>query len=111
MLDLALAAELTPLYHYVIVRNDLPLGVLAAQVVHAAGESSLRDIPPDTHAVVLAVSSEQELQQLEQDLLYNRIQHKAIREPDQGNELMAIGIVPIEKKYVKKVLSKYPLLK
>jgi len=43
--------------HYVVVRQDLPLGVLCAQVVHAAGESSDR-VPTGTHAVVLSVPDE-----------------------------------------------------
>jgi hypothetical protein len=28
-----------PLTHYIVVRRDLPFGVLAAQIAHAAGES------------------------------------------------------------------------
>jgi len=33
------------LWHICIVRRDLPRGVLAAQLIHAAGESSLGRIP------------------------------------------------------------------
>ena len=28
-----------PLTHYIVVRRDLPFGILAAQIAHAAGES------------------------------------------------------------------------
>lgn len=42
----------------------LPRGLLAAQVVHAAGESSPGDLPEGTHAVVLAAEDQQHLRVL-----------------------------------------------
>lgn len=100
------------LYHYVIVRADLPHGVQIAQTIHAAGESSPGKLPPNTHAVALHSSDESELLDLEQLLSYEGISFVAIREPDQNNELMAIGIVPqIRTKHLRKLLSRFSLVK
>ena len=84
------------LHHYVIVRNDLPRGVLAAQVIHAAGESSDR-VPKGTHAVCLSARNEGELARVEERLIQGDVPHVAVREPDApwDNALMAIGIVPM----------------
>lgn len=79
------------------MRADLPRGVLAAQVVHAAGESSPGALPPNTTAVVLSVRSEAHLERIEARLVAGGVAHRAIREPDapwQG-ALMAIGICPV----------------
>jgi peptidyl-tRNA hydrolase len=80
----------------VIVRADLPLGVLAAQIVHAAGESG--PAVSGTHAVALAVASELDLERVEQQLREAGIPHAAIREPDipWANAIMAIGIPPTD---------------
>lgn len=95
------------LTHYVIVRRDLPLGSLAAQIVHAAGESSLGpDLPPDTRAVVLAAKNELHLVKIEYELIQHGIPHRAIREPDQNDELMAIGIVPVADRSIVKPVTK-----
>ena len=82
--------------HYVVVRADLPPGFLAAQIVHAAGESSPGNIGPGTNAVVLAATRE-ELGALEQRLVESGIAHVAVREPDEpwGGALTAIGLVPV----------------
>lgn len=87
---------------------------MAAQLVHAAGESSPGNLSEGTHAVVLGVHSEEELLVLEQKLLEFRVEYKAIREPDAGwnNQLMSIGISPTVKTPVlKKLLSQLPLLR
>ena len=68
-------------------------------------------MPPGTIAVALSIKNEIELLQLEQLLINNMIPHKAIREPDQNNELMAIGVVPCEKQYVKKFLGRLKLVR
>jgi len=85
-----------PTTHYVVVREDLPRGVLAAQIVHAAGESSPGDLPDDTRAVVLAARNESHLADLESQMIRDGIPHRAIREPDPpwGGQLMAVGVVP-----------------
>ena len=89
-------AELGFFTHYVIVRADLPLGVIVAQTIHAAGESSPGPgLPTGTRAVALAARNERHLATLEQELIGLDIPHRAIREPDRFNELMAIGIFPV----------------
>lgn len=103
-----------PLTHYCILRQDLPLGTLAAQLIHAAGESSKGDLPPNTYAVALAAKSEEHLAFLEDKLRRLSIPHVAIREPDApwNGALMAIGIQPLaDRKQLKKVTSSLPLLK
>ena len=102
------------LTHYCIVRKDLPIGVVCAQLCHAAGESSPGNLPPNTRAVVLAARSENELERLSVRLSKNNINHMAIREPDSpwNGALMAIGIVPVlDRKPVRKLLSQLPLFR
>lgn len=84
------------MYHYVIVRADLPLGVQLAQTIHAAGESSPGSLPPHTHAIALHAATEAELIELEMRLGENGFKFNSIREPDEpwNGQLMAIGIEP-----------------
>ena len=103
-----------PLTHYCILRGDLPRGVLAAQLIHAAGESSPGDLPKNTFAVALSAKSESHLGFIEQKLQRLNIPHHAIREPDEPwcGALMAIGIPPVEdRELIKKATSSLPLLK
>lgn len=102
------------MYHYVIVRKDIPIGAQLAQTVHAAGESALFKVPPDTHAIVLAAKSEEQLREIESKLLENSIPHRSIIEidPPYENQLMAIGLIPSRKtSSIKKVLSQLPLVR
>lgn len=103
------------LHHFVIVRDDLPLGTLAAQVVHAAGESSEGCVPSGTHAVALAVSSEEALEHVEQKLVDLDVPHTSIREPDVpwDGALMAIGIRPMPQSNpnLRQAVGSLPLLK
>ena len=71
--------------------------MLAAQLIHAAGNSTLLALPPDTRAVALAARDEAHLRFIEAKLRHAGIDHRAIREPDPPwcGALMAIGIVPI----------------
>lgn len=105
---------MTSLYHYCVTRDDLPKGVVAAQLVHAAGESN----PEGQHsyAVVLSVSSEDRLIDIEKKLCEAEILHKAVREPDApyNGELMAIGINPLlrsENRDFRRIVSGIKLLK
>jgi len=123
-----------PLTHYVVVRSDLPLGFLAAQVVHAAGESSPGNIPEGTHAVVLSVPNEDALWDVHSDLIQSgpippgvrsgtwNGSHTLIVEPDaprgreatwgSDGELTAIGIAPTKDRAAyAKALGRLPLLK
>jgi len=103
------------LTHYCLVRQDLPLGDLAAQLIHAAGESSgPGDLPDGTFAVALAAKSHAHLEHLERKLVRLAIPHHSIREPDApwNGELMAIGILPVDdRELVKPVTGGLRLLK
>lgn len=99
-----------PLVHYCLIREDLPPGVAAAQLVHAAGESfyyygtSDKWAPSDvsgTIAVVLGVADEAALLAVEARLQAADadVPFIAIREPDApwNGQLMSIGMVPAAK--------------
>ena len=99
--------------HYVVVRSDLPIGFLAAQIVHAAGESAHDTVPPNTNAVVLAVQDENTLALLERQLKERCVPHVAVREPDApwNGALTAIGFVPVQNRdKVRPFLRNLPLL-
>ena len=91
----------------------MPLGAQLAQVTHAAGESArlAPDLPPDTHAVVLHARDEVELLKLEARRARAGIPARSIREPDApyNNQLMAIGISPMDRNRLRKLLSSLPL--
>ncbi len=101
------------LYHYVIVREDLPRGVQFAQTVHAAGESCEGPLPVGTYAVALGVKDEQHLLAKASLLWDAEVPHTVIYEPDPPyyNEAMAIGIWPTsDRTSIRKVTSDLPLL-
>ena len=102
------------LHHYCIMRRDLPMGVFAAQLIHAAGESNPEGI--HSYAVALWVDDEEELAAKEARLLEHDIPHVAVREPDApwDNQLMAIGVCPIDRstnKQLRKIVAGLPLIK
>ncbi|MFH1466459.1 MAG: hypothetical protein ABIO70_18895, partial [Pseudomonadota bacterium] len=74
-----------------------PRGVLAAQLIHAAGESRSGALPPGTHAVVLAARDEVHLEAIARRLAFDGLAHVQIREPDPPylGALMAIGLHPL----------------
>ncbi|MBL4849738.1 MAG: hypothetical protein JKY65_29770 [Planctomycetes bacterium] len=95
------------------MRDDLPLGVLAAQLVHAAGESAPGDLLAGTRAVVLAVSDEGGLLRVAERLEERRISHVCIREPDAPwhGQAMAIGLAPLwNRRPARRVLGRLRLL-
>ena len=96
-----------------IVRRDLPLGVLAAQLVHAAGESSPGTLDAGTFAVVLAVPDEAALIREARRLGAAGVVYKAIREPDGpwNNALMALGLSPAPRSHLRRHLANLPLLR
>lgn len=96
-----------------IVREDLPKGLQAAQIVHAAGESSPGCLPEGTYAVVLAVPDEDTLMAVAARLLRERVPFTPVFEPDlpYKGALMAIGVRPARKEALKRHLSSLPLLK
>lgn len=102
-----------PLTQYIIVRKDLPLGTIAAQVAHAAGSSSDRH-PEGTYVVVLAAESEDHLQRIGERISEAGIQNTPVFEvdPPYANSLMAIGLNLVrDRSAVRSVLSSLPLLK
>ena len=82
-------------------------------LIHAAGESSTGNLPPNTYAIALALPNERALRRFARRLGENGIVHRGIYEPDAPyhGQLMAIGIYPDRKSKLRKLLSKLPLLK
>jgi len=111
--DSADRRELNPVTHYVIVRKDLSKGVQAAQIVHAAGESSPGNLAEGTYAVVLEVPDESALRAVKARLSLAQVALVAIYEPDAPHHgaLMALGLVPVRKEVVRRFLSSLRLLR
>ena len=101
-----------PKTHYVVVREDLPKGVLAAHVAHAAGESG--PAPPGSIAVVLGVPNEAELLAIAERLEACDVPFTLIREnagPFDG-EATAIGVKPThDRKTVGRAVSSLRLVR
>jgi Peptidyl-tRNA hydrolase PTH2 len=87
--------------------------MLAAQVVHAAGESSPGNLPEGTFAVVLAVPNEEALQREAKRLKAAGVQFTKITEPDwpHNGALMALGLKPARKEEIKRHVANLPLLR
>ncbi len=87
------------------------MGVAAAQLVHAAGESSPGLLPPGTFAVVLSVAGERELVMLADRLRAGGVGFTAVFEsdPPHSNQLMAIGVRPGRRSKLRKFFSSVPL--
>ena len=93
----------------------------AAQIVHAAGESSPGDLPEGTHAVVLAVDDEAHLLHVAEQLHWAEIPYKLIVEPDlplhpdrplEDGQGTALGLLPTtDRRAVARVLGRLPLLR
>lgn len=98
--------------HYCLIRADLPLGVMGAQLIHASRRSSQGvSFDDSTRAVALVVPSELQLLSIERKLIAKKIPHVAVREPDRDNELTAIGLAPSqETSAIKSILGNLPLL-
>jgi len=95
------------------VREDLPRGIQAANLVHAAGESSPGGLPSGTHAIVLAVPNEDALLGVASRLELAGVALKRIEEPDAPyhGSLMALGVLPGRKEDLRRHLSSLPLLR
>lgn len=103
-----------PLYHYVVVREDMPLGNICAQAVHAAGETAVPLPPEGTHAVCLAAKNHEDLLNISQQLHEKNISHKVIYEPDApfNGQATAIGVYPVsDRTLIKQALRKLKLLR
>jgi hypothetical protein len=100
------------LYHYVIIRSDLPHGVQLAQTIHAAGESCDGPLPTGTYAIALSVDSEFSLHELAAKLWAGEIPHRVIIETDgkYAGQSMAIGCFPTSQRdIIRKYTSDLPL--
>jgi hypothetical protein len=86
---------------------------LAAQILHAGGESSLGNLAEGTYAIVLAVPNEEALCALADRLERDGVKLVRINEPDPpwNGALMAIGIRPGRKEVLRQHLSSIPLLR
>ena len=97
---------------YIIVRADLPIGMIAAQVAHAAGAGSERH-PPEVHVVVLSVRSEAELLSASARLVSAEIAQTLVVEVDHPYEgqAMAVGCELLrDRRTIRQCLSSLPLL-
>lgn len=96
-----------------MIRRDLPLGPLSANLVHAAGESSPGGLPEGTRAVVLMVPHEEALRTVAARLELAQVPLVRIEEvdPPYAGSLMAIGLVPGRKEVLGRYLSSLPLLR
>lgn len=96
-----------------MVRADLPRGLQAAQIVHAAGESSPGNLVEGTHAVVLTVPDEAALLALSTRMRVSGVVHVVIVESDAPYEgqAMALGFRPNRKEVIRRHLSSLPLLR
>ena len=113
-----------PFFHYVIVRADLPRGLQAAQICHAAGESAANQpVPEGTHAIVLQVEDEEHLLGIADKLHWAGIPSHLIIESDlplhedrplEDGQGTAIGIPLVssaERKKIAAVVGRLPLLR
>lgn len=104
------------LIHYIIVRKDLPLGIMAAMITHAAGESAshrLWPLPPHTTAVVLEALNEDHLKDIVGYLRINGIDFTQVIESDHPYEgqLMSLGLKPADRARFGNKLKGFNLLK
>lgn len=127
------------LTHYIVVRRDLPFGVLLAMVAHAAGESfyrlcpdssgserpeSNREVgssrlprgsinPSETIAIVLGARNEGRLSKAAATLQRAGVPFVEIRETDGGfaGQLMAIGVVPGDKEQISLLVNDFHMLR
>ncbi len=96
--------------HYCIVRADLPFGLQAANLIHAANESTPRRMLPGTIAVALNARNADHLAELADQLACAGIAFHIVEECD--GERMAIGIEPTtDRDKVRKVLSRLPCVR
>ena len=107
------SAPETPLYHYVIVRADLSRGLQAANVVHAAGESSPGNLPEGVRAVCLTTPDEDALKEVADLLARNGVRVRLVVETEgkHAGQLMAVGCRPARREEIRRHVSSLPLLR
>jgi hypothetical protein len=87
--------------------------VQAAQIVHAAGESSPGNLPHGTFAVVLTARDEPHLAAIADGLEQRAVAFVRVCETDAPyhGALMSLGLVPARKDGLRRLLSSLPLLR
>lgn len=87
----------------------------AAQLIHAAGESSPGNLSKGTYAIALHARDEAHLCQIAAQLKMAGIERHLIVEidPPYSGQAMAIGIAPCDRKNkaLKRITSQLPLIK
>lgn len=99
---------------YVVTRNDLTLQYQLPQAIHAVVQFSM-EFPDDQRSwfntsntvVVLAAKDKEDLDKFAESLKQAGVRHSLFYEPDIGNELTALTIVPTPE--AKKLCSKFKL--
>jgi peptidyl-tRNA hydrolase len=97
----------------VITRSDLHNGFRAAQIIHAAGESSPGNLSTGVFAIALEARDEAHLRELSKQLAEKGVSHKLViesQEPYDG-QATAIGVTPGPKLELQRHFSSLPLLK
>lgn len=104
--------------HYIFVRRDLPIGVLAAMVTHAAGESGALFQDESGRfrgatAVVFEAKTQADLKKVEAFLYEADVPAVSIVETSKpySGQLMSIGVVPLDREHGNRLFGKFQLLK
>jgi hypothetical protein len=94
------------------VRADIPRGLQAAYIAHAAGESNRQNCR-NMHVVVLTAKDEAELRELAHRLSAACLPHHPMRETDGAfaGQMLSFGVEPCRKEVARRWLSSQPLLK
>lgn len=91
----------------------MPHGFQAAQIIHAAGESSPGNLSTGTFAIALSARDEAHLRELAAKLEGRGVDHSLIiesQEPYSG-QATAIGVAPGPRLELQRHLSSLPLLR
>lgn len=101
------------LTHYCIVRSDISPGLQAANLIHAAGESSPGNLSRGTFAVALVAPDEASLRAVYRRLMGAGVECVEIVETDgdYAGQLMAVGVRPGIREGLRPHLSSLPLLR
>lgn len=103
------------LYHYILVRKDIPIETQMVSIAHGAGESiKVAPIPSTTICVLLYVDNEKQLLEYEKLIIAKGFDYVVIREPDEpwNNQAMSIGLTPsIKRNQLRKLFYHLELVK
>lgn len=108
------------LVHYCFVRRDLPLGIIGAMLVHAAGESAAacQDYKGERFdggtAVVLEARDEDHLLEIERYLdNQDPVGYIPIHESEgtYHGQFMAIGVYPGEREVLSPIMKQFNILR